>query len=415
MKFVGKINNLLNGKIWLVFITGLASGLPLGLTGTTLQAWYAIDGVDIVTIGFLALVGQPYVYKFLWAPFLDKFDFPNFGRRRGWMLFTQLGLIATLIAMAMCSPSKIPLALALLALTLAFISSTQDVAIDAFRTEILDEKERGIGAAMAVAGYRIAMIISGGLSLILANYIGFQTTYLIMAGLFGLILLTTLSAKEPKKEIPPPKSIKEAFAQPFKEFFSRDQAILILVFIVLYKMGDAFAGTLTTAFLLKGLGFSLVDVGLINKTVGMLTTLIGALFGGWLIIKIGLFRGLLWFGMLQAVTNILFMILAMRGADYGFMVLTICAENLAGGMGTAAFIAFLMSLCDPRYTATQFALLSAFSAIGRVFVGPVAGILVSKFGWVNFFALTVLLSLPGLLVLWQLRTNPKVSQVESPI
>lgn len=397
------ISQFINKRFVVVLILGFASGLPLGLTGATLQAWYTTEGVDVVTIGFLALVGQPYVYKFLWAPVVDKVSVPIIGRRRSWIMFSQLLIIGLLITMAFVPPKSFPLALGLLALSLAVCSATQDIAIDAYRTEILKATERGSGAAFAVAGYRIAMLVSGGLALVIAGYFGFTITYLLMAVTMLIGLVCAVLAKEPKLYNKPPPSFTAAFAKPFAEFFSRENALALLILIVLYKMGDAFAGTLTTTFLLRGVGFSLVDVGLINKTVGMAATLIGAFFGGYLLSKLGLYRSLMWFGILQAVTNGLFMLLAIMGKSYYLMVLTISLENLAGGMGTAAFLALIMTLCNPSYTATQFALLSALSAVGRVFVGPAAGFMVNSIGWIEFFFWTIIFSIPGLVLLWWLR------------
>tara|TARA_R110002110_G_scaffold195770_1_gene405465 strand:- start:84272 stop:85555 length:1284 start_codon:yes stop_codon:yes gene_type:complete len=396
---------LIQKRMFVVLLLGFSSGLPLGLTMTTLQAWFTVENVDLVTIGFLGLVGQPYVYKFIWAPAVDKMTPSFLGRRRGWMLITQLGLMALLILIAGFSPATTPWVIGVIALSIAVMSATQDIVIDAYRTELLPAEERGTGAAMAVAGYRIAVLVSGGLALILADYIGFKWVYIIMAGFMGIGVFATLFGAEPVHHRAAPQTFTKACIEPFKEFLSRKNAISLLLLIVLYKMGDAFAGSLTTTFLLRGLDFSLQDVGLINKTVGLVTTLVGAFMGGLLMSKIGLYRSLLWFGFAQAVTNFLFMVLAWAGKDYGLMILTIALENLAGGMGTAAFIALLMSLCDERYTATQFALLSALSAVGRVFVGPTAGYLVSWLGWAEFFFYTVVFSIPGLILLVLLKNS----------
>jgi len=392
-------------RMLVVLLLGFSSGLPLGLTMGTLQAWFTIENVDIKTIGFLALVGQPYVYKFLWAPVIDKITPTFLGRRRGWMLITQISLIALLIFIAGFSPATTPLVVGVIALSIAIMSATQDIVIDAYRTELLPAEERGTGAAMAVAGYRIAVLVSGGLALILADYIGFRLVYISMAGFMGIGVLATLFCSEPIHHKAAPQTFVKACIEPFKEFWSRKNAIALLVLIVLYKMGDAFAGSLTITFLLRGLEFSLKDIGYIYKTVGLVTTLVGVFWGGLLMARIGLYRSLLWFGFLQAITNFLFMVLAWAGKDYSLMIITIALENLAGGMGTAAFIALLMSLCDERYTATQFALLSALSAVGRVFVGPTAGYLVDYLGWAEFFLCTVIFSIPGLVLLFILKKS----------
>ncbi|MBI2792004.1 MAG: MFS transporter [Gammaproteobacteria bacterium] len=396
---------LFQKRMLLILALGFVSGLPLGLSGTALQAWYAIDGVDVVTIGFLALVGQPYVYKFIWAPLMDKWRLPYLGRRRGWMLTTQIGLIGVLCLMAMMDPKSDPYMLAFMALCLAFLSATQDIAIDAYRTELLKPEERGMGTSMAVSGYRIAMLVSGGLTLIIADYAGFSVTYFIMAALMGIGILATFWAKEPQNYRESPPTFIAACIEPFKEFLTRRHAIGLLAFIVLYKLGDAFASTLTTTFLLKGVGFTLKDVGLINKTGGLVSTLFGVFVGGVMMVKMGLFRSLLWFGIIQALTNLLFFALSLIGANYLMLIITVCLENFGGGLGTAAFMALVMSLCNPRFTATQFALISALAAVGRVFVGPLAGILVDNVGWSEFFLWTVVFAMPGLILLIWLKST----------
>lgn len=402
---------LLQKRMLLILMLGFVSGLPLGLSGTALQAWFAVDGVDVVTIGFLALVGQPYVYKFIWAPMMDKWRLPFLGLRRGWMISTQIALIGVLCAMALLSPKQEPYMLAFLALCLAFLSATQDIAIDAYRTELLKPDERGMGTAMAVSGYRVAMLVSGGLTLILADYVGFSFTYFLMAALMGIGILATLWAKEPIAYRQPPASFVDACILPFKEFLTRKHALALLAFVILYKLGDAFASTLTTTFLLKGVGFSLKEVGLINKTGGLISTLFGVFVGGIMMVRLGLFRSLLFFGIIQALTNLLFYALSLMGPNSGMLIATVCLENFGGGLGTAAFMALVMSLCHAKYTATQFALISALAAVGRVFVGPLAGVMVEAVGWSEFFLWTVVFALPGLMLLVLLR--PTINSYEA--
>jgi len=382
---------------------GFASGLPLALTAGTLQAWLTVAGLDLRTIGIVTLVGLPYTLKFLWSPLMDRFVPPWLGRRRGWMVATQLGLIAGIAAMAVTGPADAIWALSVLAIAVAFLSASQDIAFDAYRADVLLARERGIGAGISVTGYRIAMLISGAVALILSDHIGWQSTYLLMASLMLIGVATTLLSPEPSSAITPPRTLSEAVWGPIREFFSRSPVVGLLLLIVLYKVGDAFAGTLTTAFLIRGVGFSPTEVGVINKGMGLLATLFGALTGGALMARMGLFRALLLFGLLQAVSNLSFMVLAWTGKSYLVMVSAVAFENLSGGMGTAAFVALLMSLCDHRYTATQFALLSALGALGRVFVGPPSGYLVETVGWVVFFFITFLAALPGLGLLWRLR------------
>ncbi|HEX9181194.1 MAG TPA: MFS transporter, partial [Burkholderiales bacterium] len=284
-------------------------------------------------------------------------------------------------------------------------SASQDIVFDAYRTDLLRERERGPGAAVSVLGYRIAMLVSGALALILADRIGWQQTYWLMAGLMMVGVGATFWGPEPDGEIKPPGSLREAVAEPLREFFSRRGALWLLALIVLYKIGDAFAGSLTTAFLIRGAGFSPTDVGAINKGMGLAATIIGALFGGALMVKLRLYRALMLFGVLQAVSNLSFMWLATAGKSYAIMVLAVGFENLAGGMGTAAFVALLMALCNHRYTATQYALLSALAAVGRVYVGPASGYVVEAVGWASFFFVTFLAALPGLALLRAMRAT----------
>ena len=389
-------------KIGLLLLLGFASGLPLALTAGTLQAWLAAENVDIVAIGWFALVGQPYTYKFLWAPLMDRYVPPFLGRRRGWLLVTQVLLAAAIAFMGTLTPADSAWLLGGAALTVAFLSASQDIVFDALRTDWLERDERGAGAAVSVLGYRIAMLISGAGALILADqWLGWQAAYWLMAALMGVGMVATWFVVEPEPKGGVPKTLDEAVVQPFAEFFTREGAVALLLLVVLYKLGDAFAGNLTTTFLLRGPGFSLTEVGAINKGFGLAATIIGALAGGALMAKMRLYRALLIFGLLQAFTNLGFMLLAASGKSYALMVTVIGLENLCGGMGTAAYVALLMALCDRRFSATQYALLSALSAVGRVYVGPAAGYLVAGFGWIQFFFFTFLIALPGIgLLVW---------------
>lgn len=404
-----------------VLLLGFASGLPLALTSGTLQAWMAVEGIDLKTIGFFTLVGLPYTWKFLWAPLMDRFVPPFLGRRRGWLLITQLALIAGIFAMGSVSPTDSINLLAMLALFVAFASASQDIVCDAYRTDILRQNERGLGGAMNVMGYRLAMLTSGAVALILVggfhvfNFevtgIGWEQTYWLMAALMLIGVMATLWGREPDTKVEAPKTLEIAIVAPLKEFFSRKGAWWLLALIILYKLGDAFAGSLSTVFLIRGIGFSPADVGIVNKGMGLLATIVGVLFGGALINALGLFRALLLFGVLQAISNLTFMWLAAAGKNYELMYLAVGAENLTGGMGTAAFVALLMTLCDQRFTATQYALLSALSAIGRVYVGPIAGYLTDphQFGlpWTTFYFFTFVAALPGLILLIFMRSTVK--------
>lgn len=381
---------------------GFASGLPLALTAGTLQAWLTVTGIDLKTIGLFTLVGLPYTLKFLWSPLMDRFVPPWLGRRRGWMASAQAALLAGIVAMAVTGPES-PWTLAALALMVAFMSASQDIAFDAYRADLLLAPERGFGAAVSVTGYRIGMLAAGAVALILAERIGWRETYLLMAGLMAAGVITTLFSPEPSAPVQVPRSLADAVLLPLREFFTRRRAVELLLIVVLYKVGDALAGSLTTAFLIRGVGFSPTEVGVVNKGMGMAATIIGALVGGAAMARWGLFRSLLVFGVLQAVSNLSFMVLAWSGKSYPLMVGAIAIENLSGGMGTAAFVALMMSLCDRRFTATQFALLSALAAVGRVVVGPPSGYLVDQVGWMHFFLISTAAALPALWVLWRLR------------
>ncbi|WP_430795095.1 muropeptide transporter [Achromobacter mucicolens] len=388
-----------------LLVLGFASGLPLALTSGTLQAWATVEGVPLQEIGFLTLVGTAYTIKFLWAPLVDRFAPPLLGRRRGWMLVTQVLLAAAILAMGALSPSSALMPLALLAVLVAFLSATQDIAFDAYCTDVLRKEERGAGAAIKVMGYRLAMIVSGGLALIMADqWIGWGNTYMVMGGLMLLCALATLWAPEPEHVARAPRSLREAVAEPLHEFFTRRGALAVLLLIVLYKLGDAFAGALSTTFLIRGAGFTPTEVGTVNKVLGLAATIIGALAGGSLMARWGLYRSLMAFGLLQAVSNLAYWLIAVIPKNLWLMATGVGIENLCGGLGTASFVGLLMALCRQRFSATQFALLSALSAVGRTYLaGPLTPPLVNHLGWPGFFLLTVVIAIPGLVLLKILR------------
>lgn len=401
-------------RVAVVLVLGFASGLPLALTGSTLQAWLTVSGVDIKTIAWFSWIGVPYLLKFLWSPLMDRFVPPWLGRRRGWVVTTQAGLIAGMLGMAATSPDQSLLLPGLFALWVAFVSASQDIVIDAYRTDILTVAERGVGAAVGVLGYRVAMLVSGGLALILADQIGWGATYVAMAALMLIGTAAALWAPEPLMPPAAPTTLRAAVIEPLKDFFTRAGAAQLLLLIMLYKFGDALAGTLTTAFLIRGVGFSLTDVGVVNKWLGFATLVTGGLIGGVLLVKMSLYRALMWFGALQAISNLSFMFLAWAGKSYPWLVFAVGFENLASGMGTAAFVALAMSLCNVAFSATQYALLSALASLGRVLFGPVAGELVAAFGWANFFFITFVAALPGLWLLWLLREQLALTPQAAP-
>ncbi|MBT9432525.1 muropeptide MFS transporter AmpG [Candidatus Sodalis endolongispinus] len=390
---------------------GFASVLPLALTSGTLQAWMTVAGLDLKTIGFFSLVWQAYVFKFLWSPVMDRYSPPLMGRRRGWLVICQLLLIAGLLAMGTLDPVRNLAWLAAMAVWVAFCSVSQDIVFDAYKTDLLPAQERGTGAAVSVLGYRLAMLVSGGLALWLADrWLGWQATYWLMAALMLLGLVSTLLAPEPDQAIPKPASLEQAVMAPLRDFFGRDNAWLVLMLIVLYKLGDAFALSLSTTFLIRVVGFDAGQVGMINKNLGLLATLVGTLAGGLLMQRLSLFRAFLLFGLLQAVSNAGYWALAVTDKHLWSMAAAVFVENLCGGMGTAAFVALLMTLCNKSYSATQFALLSALAAVGRVYVGPLAGWFVESHGWSWFYLFSVAISFPGLGLLMLCRTTLTVTQ-----
>lgn len=392
-----------------ILLLGFSSGLPLALSGATLQAWMTVDGVDLSTIGAFTLVGIPYTWKFLWAPAMDRFVPPFLGRRRGWLVVTQLALAAAIAAMAVTSPRQDTALLAVLALVTAFLSASQDIVFDAYRTDIAKPEERGLAGALTVVGYRAAMLVSGALALVIVAgsgwipALGWRNTYLLMAALMALGVLATLAGREPETPAAQPRSMREAFLEPLREFLGRPEALWLLLLLVLYKLADAFALSLSTPFLLRGAGFSLQDVAYVNKALALAATIAGALLGGALMVRLRLFRALMAFGILQGVAVLAFMWLALSGRSYPVMVLAVGLENFTSGMGTVAFVALLMALCDHRFTATQYALLSALASFGRVYVGPVAGYMTDPrylgLSWPAFFLLTFVIALPGLALL----------------
>ena len=402
MKSASLIQILANRRIGIMLPLGFASGLPLALTAGTLQAWLTVAGLDLKTIGIFTLVGLPYTLKFLWAPLMDRLVPPWLGRRRGWMLVMQISVAFGLVAMAVTGPGQRPEILGVLALVVAFLSASLDIVFDAYRTDVLLRPERGFGAAVWVNGYRCALLVASAGALLLADHIGWQNTYLLLAALMATGAVTILVSPEPLEPGAPPASLAEAVGGPLKEFFTRPGVVGLLALIILYKVGDAVAASLQTAFLIGGMGFSVSEVGYV-KGLGIGATLIGALVGGVTMAKMGMIRSLLLFGLLQAVSNLGFMWLAWMGKSYAVLTTSILVENVTGGMGTAAFIALIMSLCDHRYTATQFALLSSLEALGRVFSGRPSAELVEMVGWAQFFFWSFLIALPGIWLVWALR------------
>lgn len=383
---------------------GFASGLPYNLTRDTLSAWITVEGLKLSTIGwFVGLANAPATLKFLWSPLVDRFVPPFLGRRRGWMVLTQLALIVAIAGMALQKPAQALQLLAINAIAIAFLSATQDIAIDAYRTDVLEEREVGAGVAIWVMGYRLALLLTGALALRWAEQFSWSVVYLLIAALMGIGLLSAIWAPEPVADdvASRPETLWDAVYLPFMDFFQRSgilRGAFILVFILLYKLGDYLAANMTTPFLVKT-GFSLSAIGDIKGGMGLVATIVGGLAGGAILSKIGINRSLWVFGGLQAVSNLAYFSLALVGRSYPLMVLTVNIENFCAGLGTAGFLGFLMSLCNPRFSATQYALLSSLVAVSReVFASP-GGAIAQSMGWPLFFFLTFLVALPGLFLL----------------
>ena len=403
-------------RLFWVLLLGFSSGIPLALTGTTLQAWMATEKIDLTIIGVFSLVGLPYSVKYLWAPVMDRFIPPFLGRRRGWMLVTQLGLVLAIAAMAFSDPAGATTLFAVLAFLVAFVSASQDIVVDAYRTEVLEPVELGPGAGVHIMGYRIAMLTSGAIALILADRLPWKTVYLLMAGSLLVGAVASILSPEPALKEKPPASLKEAVVEPFIEFLSRPGAVGILLFVILYKLDVVMATALTTPFMLE-LGFSKTDIGAVTKGLGMAATIVGTLAGGAVVARVGMKASLWIFGILQSVSTLAFLVLARLGHHYPAMVAAIGLENLCSGMGTAAYAAFLMSLCNKRFTATQYAILTSLMALTRVLVGAPTGYLAKAYGWEVYFLVSMFAAIPGLLLLLQYSrwTSPSLTTAETAI
>jgi len=388
-----------------ILLLGFASGLPLNLTGSTLQAWLAQSGVDIKTIGIFGLVGLPYLFKMLWAPLLDRYLPPLLGRRRGWFLIYQLALAVAIAGMGWGSPAGAPYVLGLLAIGVAFLSASQDIVIDAYRVDVIPAPERALAAAATAFGYRSAAMFAGTLTLIFAEHLGWRVAYGLVGVVMALTVFATLWSPEPLTPGQPPRTLTEAVVQPLRELLQKRGARGFLLLILLYKVGDAFALSLYSAFMIKGMGFSLDQLSIGGKLNMTLSTMLGTALGGWAYMRWGLFRSLLSFGVAQALTNLLYMWLALAGKKFWLMVLATSLDNLAGGMGQAAFVAFIMAQCSVNFSAFQYALLSALAAVPRVTIGVVAGQVVATLGWAKFFVVTFATAMPGLVLLVILRTS----------
>ena len=408
----------LQPRLWFVFVMGFASGLPLALSSATLFFWLAEAGVALAAIGLFALVGTPYNLKFLWAPIVDRLPLPVLtrllGRRRSWMLAIQLGLLAAIALLGYSRPETTPLLSAVCALAVAFFSASQDIVIDAYRIEILDADEQGAGAAMTQAGYRLGAIVAGAGALYLAERIDWPMVYAIMALLVTVGMAAALLAPDPARRNPAaaqatPPGMRAMVVEPFVEFFQRNgigTAVIVLGFILLYKLGDAYAGVMAYPFYYE-MGFSKSEVATVSKIFGVAATVAGVFAGGLIVRRYGIMPSLLGCGILQMLSNLMYAAQTLAGHDVGFLYLTIGIENLSGGMGSAAFVAYLSVLCNTAYTGTQFALFTSFMAFGRTLLSASSGWAVEWIGWFDFFVVSTVVALPGLLLLlWMMHNLP---------
>lgn len=388
---------MFSARMLIALAMGFSSGLPLLLIGGTLKAWFTEAKVDLTLIGLFSLVGLPYTFKFLWAPLLDRYIPPFLGRRRGWMLVSQIGLAILLAAFAFVNPATDLAVITVLALAVAFVSATQDIALDAYRREIFSAEEFGFGNSVFISGYRIAMLFASAFALILADHVSWPTVYLVMAASMTVGAITTFIAREPTT-FRPPRNLKEAFVEPFVEYFQRPGALWILAFVVLYKLGDLMASEMTTPFYLQ-IGFTKTQIGATVKVFGIWSIIVGGLVGGAAMLRIGLKRALWAFGVLQAVTILGFAWLARVGADAFALAGVVTLENFTAGMGTAAYTAFMAAQTNRRFTATQYALMSSLMSLPRTILSAPTGYIAKNVGWEMFFVICTLCAIPGLLLL----------------
>jgi len=384
-----------NKRFICIFLFGIFSGLPVALTAGTLQARLTTLGFSLASIGYISLLAAPYGLRFLWAPFFDHYALPFLDRRRGWLLVLQVGL-AILICLMGLVPSGYFYLLLFLGFLTAIFSTSQDVIISAWQTEVFTESQRGLSATILVIGWRIGAIFSGGIALVFAQHFNWRFVYLLMAAIMATSIIVTIFADKSEANY---QLTKKYFSAPFVDFFKRYQLKTILIFILVlltYKLGEALALSLNTTFLLRDLQFDLETIGMVNKTVSMGSAILGGIVAGILLRKINLFNGLILFGIIQAAANLGYAFLAFYGKSYFLLVLTAFLENFCSGMGTIAFLAFIMALCNAEFTATQFAFLSGLSFLARILAGPVSSHLVAMFGWGDFFILCGLVSLPAL-------------------
>jgi len=399
---------LMNKRLLVVGLHGFAAGVPFTLVNEVLQAWLTVEKISIVTIGLFAYVQTPYAWKFLWAPFLDRYRLPFLGRRRGWIFLFQVLLLISIGILGLSNPASSLTLTALAAVLVAFYSASHDIVVDAYRADVLLPEERGPGSSYYVLFYRLASFFAGGIALILADYVSWRTVYFVMsvtmiAGLFATWIAPEVEWAKEK----PPGSLLQASWLPLKEFFGRPAPFQVLLFALIYKIDANVAQALMSTFFLQT-GFTLTELGAIRKTVSVVGSLAGAVVGGLIMVKIGMKRSLWVFGVLQGIVGICFVAMTYMGRDSTMLAITVFSEFFFSGMGTAAYSAFFLAICDKRYSATQYALLTSIMAQSRILVQGQMGYLQAAVGWTNYFAISILAMIPGLLLLtrydrWQIQ------------
>lgn len=400
----------MNKRLLIVFILGFSSGLPMALISSTLQAWFAYCGMSVLATGALSLVSLPYAYRIFWGPIVDRYSLFSLGKRRSWILTMQILLLLGFNCMAWFSPDQHPRLLAFLALVLACFSATQDVAIDAHRAEYLPQTEHALGASLAVFGYRLALLLSGGLALIMAEQLGWAITYRFMGFVMIIGMLAIFFSKEPSIEVKEKSSFAFSFIAPVKELFARPGVVCLLLFIFCYKLGEAFTTTtsgIVMPFLIQGLGFSLDTIGYINKMLGLGAVLLGGLTAGILLTRYSLYHSLFFFGLLQALTNVFFVALAIYGKNVTLLAVAVFSDNFAAGLASTALVALFMRLVNKQFTGTQFSLLVALSTLPRILSGPIAATIQMNIGWTGLYELSIVFALAFIPFLMKIKDQTK--------
>jgi len=395
--------DIFNKKILICIFTGFTSGLPLFILISLLPAWLRSSGLDLKAIGLFALIQFPFTWKFLWAPLFDRFTF-SMGRRRGWLIIFQILLLLTIALSGFIDPVSQLTSIAIISTIIAFFSASQDVVIDAYRRELLLDRELGLGNAIHVNAYKIASLVPGSLSLVLADFFAWDFVFIVTALFMLPGIIMTLLVSEPKLKAAPPKTLKEAVIEPLKEFKNRkglNNALLILLFIFLYKIGDSMATALATPFYLD-LGFSMTEIGLIAKNAGLWPGILGGILGGIWMMKLGINKALWIFGFMQMFATLSFAWLAYVGDNNAVLAITVGLEFFAAGLGTTAFVAYIAKTTNPSYTATQFALFTSLASVPRTLTNASTGYLVEFFGWQTFFVFCFVIAIPGMLLLFKI-------------